>query len=288
MNREAKQDGSSQGMILVVVLWVVAMMTVIVVALSSYSQKKVSLAGLETDRLRTEATLQAGVDVGMALILATNARDRVFFDGSAITAAIGNGRRVEVAVRDAAGLVDINRADSKLLNALGLRLELPKESVTAITERIISQRPVPKENAGNAEKQLPPAVFVAPSQLYGLPGADPNIIQKILPFVSLYSTDGRINPMAAPESILQSIPGLTPEESAALADARQRRQWKTPAVQDILQRYTLFLGVNEARIFIIEVKLVSGDGLIAGSRVKAVAAINDSGDVPFQILAWSW
>ncbi len=288
MNREAKQDGSSQGMILVVVLWVVAMMTVIVVALSSYSQKKVSLAGLETDRLRTETTLQAGVDVGMALILATNARDRVFFDGSAITAAIGNGRRVEVAVRDAAGLVDINRADSKLLNALGLRLELPKESVTAITERIISQRPVPKENTGNAEKQLPPAVFVVPSQLYGLPGADPNTIQKILPFVSLYSTDGRINPMAAPELILQSIPGLTPEESAALADARQRRQWKTPAVQDILQRYTLFLGVNEARIFIIEVKLVSGDGLIAASRVKAVAAINDSGDVPFQILAWSW
>jgi hypothetical protein len=88
--------------------------------------------------------------------------------------------------------------------------------------------------------------------------------------------------------ILQSIPGLTPEESAALADARQRGQWKTPAVQDILQRYTLFLGINEARIFIIEAKLVSGDGLIAGSRVKAVAAINDSGDVPFQILAWSW
>jgi general secretion pathway protein K len=288
MNRKAAQGDPSQGIILIVVLWVVAMMTVIVVALSSYSQKNVALAGLEADRLRTETALQSGIDVGVALILATNARDRVFFDGAAVAADIGGGRQVELNVRDAAGLIDINRANGALLNAMGLMLELPRESVAALVEKIIGQRPPPKEDAGNAEKQLLPAVFMAPSQLYGLDGSDPGMIGTMLPFVSLYSTDGRINPMAAPDLIMQSIPGLTPENRSILAEARQRKQWKTPAAQAVLERHAQFLSVNDARIFIIDVKLVSGDGLIAGSRVKAVAAVNDSGDVPFHILAWSW
>lgn len=282
---------SSRGMILLVVLWIVAMMSVVVVALSAYAQKNLSLARLEADRLRTEMTLHAGVDVGVAFVLSINAEDRVLLDGSPSTVNIGDGRIVEVAVMDAAGLVDINRANFELINSLGFRLGLSKESIAATTEAIARLRTVSKTEDGtdnSRERKSPPAVFVNARQLYGVPGIDRSVVDRLLPYLSLYSIDGKINPMAAPETILQSIPALKPEDLEVLAAAKQRRQWKAPEVQDVLARNDQFLALKAARIFVVSVKTTAGPGLITGSRLQAVIAVNEAGRVPFRTLAWSW
>jgi len=302
MNAARKEEVTSRGMILVVVLWATALMTVIVVALSAYSQKNVSLAGIEADRLRTGMALQAGVDVGEAMILARTSSDRVFFDGSPATADVGDGRLVEIAIMDAAGLVDINRAKRELIESLAARLDPSGGAVASIAEEIMKlreahrpknssqQEPQRNEPSANQEASQPTPVaeFFSTSQLYGLQGATAEAADKLLPFVSLYSADGKVNPMAAPEIVMQSIPGLRLSEVGTLAAARKLRQWNSPEVQNILSQHPDFLAVVESRIFVLDVRVVSGRGVIAGSLLQATVALNETGNPPFQVLAWSW
>jgi type II secretory pathway component PulK len=303
-------ENNSRGIILVVVLWAIAMMTVIVVALSAYSQKNLSLAGVETNRLRSELALQAGLDVGEAMILARRPEERVFFDGTPVTADIGGERLVELEIMDAAGLADINRADQALIAALMARLELSEEGTKVIIDAIMKLREArlaKKDGEPTSQQQLQqqqlqqdaatapaegqpplPAIFFSTAQLYGLDGADPADVDKLLPFISLYSSAGKVNPMAAPEVIMRSIPDLAPEQIETLYAARQRKQWKAQDVEDILAEHENFLAVGGSKVFVIGVKVVSGRGLIAGSRLRAIVIADEAGKAPFQVLAWSW
>ena len=316
----ARPTGKNErGMILVVVLWAVAMMTVLVVALSVYAQKSLSLAGVDADRLRSGMALESGLDVGEAMIAVTKPEDRMFLDGTATTVDIGGERLVEVSVMDAAALVDINRASKDLLSGLGARLDVSADDAGAIVDAVVKLRDArqPKPAVGkqqalqqqqqqqdqqqqdqqqqgnsaagdNAAPQPMPGIFFNTAQIYGLPGANPAAVNKMLPFIGLYSSDGKVNPMAAPQEIMQSIPGLTGKEAEVLMDARKSRQANDESVQDILTRYKDFIALREAKAFVIEVRAVSGRGLIAGSRLRAVVIVNAAGKPPFRILSWSW
>jgi type II secretory pathway component PulK len=114
------------------------------------------------------------------------------------------------------------------------------------------------------------------------------VVDKLLPFISLYSVEGKINPMAAPAEIIQLIPGLTTQEAEILVAARTQRQWNNQIVQDILVRHNKYLNVGQSNIFVIDVKVVSGRGMISGSRMRAVVIVDETAKVPFRILAWSW
>jgi general secretion pathway protein K len=302
MNREPNGNGNSQGMILVVVLWATAMMTVIVVALSAFAQKSGSLAGLEADRLRTQMALEAAIDVGKAMILSRPPNARVFFDGAPATVDIGDRRMVSVAIMDAAGLVDINRADGELLQGLAARLDPSGGNLADLVEKIVqlreagkpkaavNQAPLQNQEAASGDGTTQPvqAQFVSTLQLFGLEGAEPEAVNKLLPLVTLYSVDGKVNPMAAPDLVIQSIPGLKLAEAETLAAARKRGQFDNPAVQNVLAQYSKFLAVREAKIFMISATAVAGRGMIAGSRSQAVVILNDTANQPFRVLAWSW
>lgn len=287
-----------RGMILIVVLWAVAMMTVIVVALSAYSQKNLTLAGLEASRLRTEMMLRAAIELGKARILAATPDQRVFLDGTPFRTNVGGNRIVEISISDTAGRVDINRADGALLEALVAEIEPSDGALAELASRIIKlrQENLPKQQAQAADeapaaesaKPANPAEFFSLAALYGLDGGDSAAVDKLLPFVDLYSIDGKINPMAASDTIMHAIPNLKPGEAATLAAARKLKQWNKPAVQNILGLHSDFLSIGESKIYRIEARSVSGDGVIAGSELTATVLLNESGDVPFRVLSWSW
>lgn len=296
-----KPTSSERGMILVVVLWTVSMMTIIVVALSVYAQRSLSLASVETSRLRTETALKSGVEAAGAMILGIKPRQRIFADGTPERVDLGGGRIADISIRDATGLIDINRAQAPLLAGLFARVSGPDAATQKSGERIVEWRELngggeKKPGAagevaveeGEKKENEPPPVFFSVAQLYGIEGLEPAALDKIMPYIALYSYGGRINPMAAPEAVLQSVPGMEAADIAALLEARSRRNAEDPAVQGILAKYEEYLTVAESSVYLVTVKTLSGDGLIAGSRLQATIVLDASGQVPFRVLAWSW
>jgi general secretion pathway protein K len=304
---EADQTAAQRGMILVIVLWAVAMMTIVVVALGTYAQRSLSLAGVETGRLRTEMALKSGVDTAAAMILGTEAKLRIFADGSAVRVDLGGGRLVDIAIRDATGLIDINRATAPLLAGLFARLSGSEADPAKFGELIVAWR---EENGGGEKTPAEPVagqktaqvageetdqkesgsppVFFSVAQLYGIAGLEPAEIDKLLPYLSLYSHEGRINPMAAPDAVLRSVPEMEAADIAMLLEARTRRNIDNPDVQRILAKYESFLTLSESSVYLVMVNAVSGGGLIGGSRLQATIVLDAGGPVPFRVLAWSW
>lgn len=292
-----------RGMILLAVLWITALMTVVVVALSAFAQKNAGMASLEATRLRTEMTLEAGFEMAKAMIAAMPAEQRVFFDGRPVQITLGGARTAAIAIQDAAGLIDINRADPELIKAFASRLESgdPAQAMlaAALETRASLARSAPKPAAPVAaqadgqesekkEAAVPPPVFIAAQQLYGLGGADPASVDKILPFITLYGADGKINPMAAPDTVLSSIPGLPPGSVADIVAARRQKQRNAGAVQQAITQAPGLLAIGEPRIFRVDVRLTSGGGVIAGSHLQATVVFDEAGAPPFQVLSWSW
>jgi general secretion pathway protein K len=289
-----KRDSEQRGVILVVVLWMVAMMMVTVIALGSLSQKSLGTASVETERLRTKLALEAGLAAGEVMVLAKKAEDRVYFASEPVTVDIGGGRRVEIAIQDAAGLVDLNRADQKLIESLVARLGLSGDGAKAIVGTLMKLRDTGKSKSQPAQqdaaepKPAQPPVLFSLAQLRAFDGVKPKDLALLLPYVSLYSSDGKVNPMSAPEVVLQAIPDLDKNDAAALAAARKQRQGAEPEVQDVLSRHADFLAIGQSTVFVIGVKILDGPGVIPGSRIASAIVLDEGGKAPFQTLSLSW
>lgn len=296
MTAEALPVDSRRGMILVIVLWSVALMTVVVVALSSLVQTGLSSAGLDADRLRSRMALEAGVEIGMAMVLARRAGERAYFEGTPVVTDIGGNRLVEIAIRDTAGFVDVNRADVPLIAAAAAAAGATPQQAQSFADNILADRTSRSKTAKQPgdlvatavegkETPLPPA-YVSMAQLYDVPGVDSALIDRLLPLVTLYSSDGKVNPMAAPDAVLQAVPALPQNERQRLLDARERRQGAAPDVVALIESHANNLALNQARVFQITVRLVSGPGIIVEDRIEAAVLIDDG--APVRVLSWSW
>lgn len=310
------EDTGRQGMILIVVLWAVSLMTLTVVALSAVSQKSLSLAGVETDLLRSELALEAGTAAAHAMIIAESPENRVYFNGQAVKLDTGSGRIVEISIRDASGLIDLNRAEPVLIEQFIKKNTNDPAAAGVLIEAIAALRPQPKPgqgaNAGDSNQtpqqqaglatagqsganqtqagaRPPPVAIAAIGQLYGLEKVPDAVLDKLLPLITLYSSQGgKVNPMAAPKEVLLSIPGFGERELVIFETARKRRQWQTAEVQTAISALEKFVAVGEARSFVVSVKLLEGPGLIAGGSLISTVVADESGGQAFQVMAWSW
>ena len=88
--------------------------------------------------------------------------------------------------------------------------------------------------------------------------------------------------------MLAGVPGITPEEVKTLVDARRRDLWEDTKVEEILNRLEEFLSLEESDVFIVDVRLIGGAGLIPDTHLKATLLIDRNLDMPYHVLAWSW
>ena len=114
------------------------------------------------------------------------------------------------------------------------------------------------------------------------------MVNKFLPFINLYSVEGHINPAFAPEAVLASVPGMSPEDVKTIISARQRDDWKNTDIEEVLDRLQEFLALEEIDVFAVNLRLVGGTGLILGTQVEATLLLDRNSDVPYHVLAWSW
>ena len=104
--------------------------------------------------------------------------------------------------------------------------------------------------------------------------------------LTVYNPTGAINPLAAPEQVLQAIPGVTEQDIADVAMARKAGTGaKDARLQQLMQRLQGVLTVAPPSVFMVTVKLDTGKDVLPGSSASAVVRLLKDGDVPFGTLA---
>jgi type II secretory pathway component PulK len=300
---------AERGIILIAVLLAVAIMSVMVVAAAALTRSGVGNEQLELRRLSSHLALRSGIEAAKALILATPEKQRLALSGKSTSVDLGNGVTATVSLRDAAGYIDLNRSDPKLIeqvarfSGLGKAADGLADKITKLRKAATPGQPAaaaptapnqPVVQGGSKgkppvdpAKQPPvPIIFLSVDQLPRLLDISPDDAEALGAGLTVYNPTGEINPLAAPDQVLQSIPGITDQDVSNIEMARKSGTGATDGrLQQMAQRLPGLLTLKEPRVFMIEVKLDGGPVVLPGSAARAVVRLLPEGEMPFGTLA---
>jgi general secretion pathway protein K len=113
----------------------------------------------------------------------------------------------------------------------------------------------------------------------------PEAAQPLAAYLTVYNPTGLLNPLAAPEEVLAAVPGMTGADLRLIKGVRKSRAWESDmGFKGLLERLKPFLAVAPPSIFVIEVEVQDGQGLIRQSNVGAMIQLNVDGPQPFRTL----
>ena len=310
--RSSPAPAAERGIILIAVLLAVAIMAVMVVATSALTRAGIGNEELEQRRLASHLALRSGIEAAKSLILATPEDRRVYLDGDETSVDLGGGVTATVRLRDAAGFVDLNRSDPKLIEAVARFSGLGREAADGLADRITQLRKdADPQPAGTPPQKAPappgvntgaasgapaggtppkppvvPIIFLSVDQMPGLLDLPPEEIGALGAGLTVFNPTGEINPLAAPEQVLQAIPGLSERDISDIAMAKKTSIGVNDnRLQQLSQRLPGMLTLRLPSVFVVDVKVDSGPGVLPGSSAQAVVRLLPQGQMPFGTLA---
>ena len=300
---------AERGIILIAVLLAVAIMSVMVVAAAALTRSGVGNEQLEQRRLSSHLALRSGLEAAKALILATPEKQRLALSGKSTPVDLGNGVTATISLRDAAGYIDLNRSDPKLIeqvarfSGMGKAAEGLADKITKLRKAATPGQPAaappaaPKQSVvqGGSKAKPPvdpakappvPIIFLSVDQLPSLLDISTDDTEALGAGLPVYNPTGEINPLAAPDQVLQSIPGITDQDVSNIEMARKSGTGATDGrLQQMAQRLPGLLTLKVPHVFMIDVKLDGGPGVLPGSAAHAVVRLLPEGEMPFGTLA---
>jgi general secretion pathway protein K len=281
-------EGPAAGFILVAVLWIVAALAALVVVFALYLRAVIPEFVDHKDRLHARALEIAGVELAVQrFATATDARpsiDRFSF--------MLDGAVIEVDCRAESGRIDLNHAPKEMLAGLFVEFGARADDARNFTDRIVAWRSSPSEGATTDEGILYTSAglsygprrkpFQHVNELSLVLGAPPGLIDRILPYVTVFSGQAEINVFAAAPEVLAAMPRLTPERLQSLLALRDGGPQDSLNVRlGAAAQFATTQGSRANRIT-VNVKLAAGRQY----QAEAVVLIMDQDTEPYRLLSW--
>jgi general secretion pathway protein K len=225
-----------EGFALVTVIWAIGLLALLFVTYIAAARYR----GIEASRLaehaRTEALASAAIQVAILDLLARRfdpgpSRPRVRLDGTPVYCTLGGGVRVAISIADEGGKVDLNTADPALVAALARGLQPAGGAGATLAKEIIALR----EAASTAQRAQgivseTASAFRTVFEVDQLSMVDSNLLQAMVPLVTVHSRSTGFDPQVAPLDVLRA---LSPD-GQRLARAEARNRLPTSYVTDSL------------------------------------------------------
>lgn len=240
-----------------------------------------------SDRLKAQALVQAGIELAAYHIIADPEshviRSMSRFQIGAAT--------IAVAARSENARIDLNTASQELLAGLFVSLGTRQDQAENFAERIVAWRSPPKATGTDEEA----ALYRTVGKLYGprrapfqhvnevslVLGAPPAIIDRALPYLTVYSGQPEINLLGAAPEVLAALPGLTPDRLQQLLTLRQH------APQDVLKERLGLLAryatLQSSKAFHMTVEVALGE---RRTRSEVVIVLLTGDSEPYRIVSW--
>lgn len=231
MSRPERGRQRQQGVALVIVLWAVALMTVLLgsFALIARTENMESRHVFDTVTARYDA--QAGLERAVYELRNVDPSQRWVADGRPYEFDF-EGAHVRVELIDESGKIDLNTADPLMLTSLFVSVGVDLNRAQALADAIEDWRDqddLPREQGAEANeyraaglKYVPRnAPFQTVSEVQQVFGMDYELYGKIEPAVTIYSGNGTPNPAYAPLEALRALPNMTDDYAQQIIALRQ-------------------------------------------------------------------
>lgn len=275
-------DPEQRGSVAILALWVMAIVAVLLAAAGATTRSEVLIARNMVAASRARNAAEAGTQLGLERLLRRHASADAVFDGTPQRWQDGS-IRVDVAIGDEAGKVDLNLAPVELLAGLFAAVGEPRETALLLACGIVDWRGETGVGCPEAVHAAPRARrrFSAPEQLAQLPGFGEPLYDAIADYVTIATGASAIAPLVASRTVLLAVPGATP----TLVDSflQTRRQADALAVPPVAGPVP-YLMASPGRDFTISAVATTADG--ARFRADLQVRLTDQPNRPYEVIAW--
>lgn len=286
---EARNGTSSAGFIIVAVLWILGALATLAVIYSLYMRQTIVEFVDHDERLQAQALASSGVELA-AYQLTADPGTRPLQGHFAFEQ---GGAEVAASFRSENSRIDLNFAPRELLAGLLIGLGVDTDDAFIYADRIIGWRTPLKSGGTDTEAEF----YQAAGKSYGprhgpfqhadelalvaeIPAA---LVDRILPYVTVYSGRPQVNVLVAPAQVLAALPGMAPERLQFLLTLRQGSPQDVVSAQLGAAASYATLEASRANRVSINIRFRSGRRM----QAQAVIFLSDADTEPYRILSWS-
>ncbi len=271
-------SSAQEGIALLLVLWVLAILMVIVLSFSVMARTETRSTLSFKEGLEKKLLAEAGVQRAITEIfyrrqnLNIEGSDYWKTDGTPYSEQLGDGE-YKVSIVDDSGKIDINMLNDSsgiIMKNLLVNMGVKEETANTIVDSLLDWK---DKNVGTHRlsgagddyyQSLPNPYkvkhgdFDTVEELMLIKGVTPEILygssegKGIINFITVYSKSPSININAAPKEVLTAIPGITPEVADTIISTREKTKILNLPEVGVPLTSMPFVNLAESNIFTIE------------------------------------
>ena len=283
LNAKRRDDG----FIIVAVLWIIGALATLASIYALYVANTALALAVNDDRIQAEALITAGIELAAYQISVTPETSTARLTGDSFRFRLGRAN-VAVTYQPENARIDLNAAQKPLLAGLFRTLGASLDDVDAYADRVIAWRTPPKPDAADNEASLYRTVglnyeprrapFTHPEELWLVAGLPPALVERAMPYVTVYSGQADVNLVAAAPVVIASLPGMTPERLDSFLNQR------TVGIQSGAPGANPTAAPPASKTSRVTVRLDFDNGRRTSAEV--VVLLIQNGKEPYRILSW--
>jgi general secretion pathway protein K len=281
-----ERDG---GFIIVAVLWIMLALATLASIYAAYVVRTAYAVGPSDDRVNADALFSAALELTAYQVTAAPKDSRPPNGRSSFR--LGRAT-VSVEFHSESGRVDLNAAPKPLLSSLFALFGAKPADADQYADRVVGWRTAAGQDDAEsaayrqAGRNYKPrgGPFQDVAELWLVLGLPPALIERILPYVTVFSGLPQVNILDAPPIVLSALPGMSAQQVNAVLAERQ-----SPGVDGQALLASLGGGQSAATIEVSRALRVSvGVQFDNGTRANAemVILLGDDADEPYRVLSW--
>jgi general secretion pathway protein K len=292
VERYARPRSASEGFIVVATLWILlALATMASVAAAYMAQSAIALT-VNDEAVQTEALVEASLELTAYPLSATAAERRPLrgeFRFRLLHA------QVTVEYLAEAARVDLNNAPPALIAGLFAALGAKPEAAAQYAERVVAWRTAPPPNAADSEDALYRAAGLSYSPrrapfshvdelwlVLNLPAA---LVERALPFVTVYSGMRDVNVLVAPAEVIAALPGMSAGRLNAFLDQRESLPADPQFIAGALGDNQVGATIKGSDAYRVRTHIAFDNGWRKTSEA-VIMMVTGSATVPYVVLSW--
>lgn len=221
---------SQSGIALLIVLWLIVLLSVVLGAFVVSARTENLTTRFLFDATRARYAAEAGLSIAMYELRRSDPNSRWIADGRLYDAGFDEAK-LEISIIDEAGKIDINVADEQTLLGLFKAVGVEDPDAQKLVDAVMDWRDADDlVRANGAEENEYRAAglgwrpanvgFQTKDQLQQVLGMNYEIFQALEPSITIYTGQGQPSLGFASPTVLQTVPGVTPEIAEQLVGQR--------------------------------------------------------------------
>jgi general secretion pathway protein K len=218
MSRRQIEPSAERGFVIIAVLWILVALSALAAIFSVYLSSSARALGITDIGVEAEALVSAGLELTAYQLLLADDDSRPAQGSFRFRM---DSADVFVSFTSEAARVDLNTASKEMLAGLFEVLGAPQKTAGEIADRIDGWRMPPKPNAADDEGALylasglayspRQAPFAHVNELSLVLGASPAMVERALPYLTVFSKSAEVDVLIAPPEVIAALPGMTPQ-----------------------------------------------------------------------------